>query len=161
MQWSGEGRLGKTGGTQYMSQIVNPVSIFVPVLVVAALTFFAFVRMGLARGAAVKGGQDPNYYRAALGEPEPEATRVAVRHWDNLFELPTLFYAACLTAYVLGSVSGWTLLFAWGFAVARLAQSAVHLTYNNPAHRGIGFSLGTVFLLAFWINIALAVFARL
>ena len=117
--------------------------------------------MATARGAAAKAGQDPGYYRAHLGTPEPESAVAAARHWDNLFELPTQFYAGCLVAYVLDSVSGWTLAFAWGFVVARLIQSAVHMTYNNPMHRGGGFVLAVLFAFALWINIALSVFERL
>ncbi len=139
----------------------NPVTILVPMLVVVALTFVAFVRMATARGAAVKAGQDPSFYRAHLGTPEPEGATAAVRHWDNLFELPTLFYAACITAFVLGAVSGWTLAFAWGWVIARLLQSVVHMTYNNPSHRGGGFILGVLFVTALWINVGLAIFARL
>jgi hypothetical protein len=139
----------------------NQASIFVPVLVVVALTFIAFVKMGAARGAAVKGGQDPNFYRAHLGTPEPEAATAAVRHWDNLFELPTLFYAACITAFVLGAVGLWTLVFAWGWVAARLLQSAVHMTYNNPSHRGGGFILGVLFLAALWINIGMSICGKL
>ena len=140
---------------------VNPVSIFLPALVVVALTFVAFVRMAIMRAAAVKAGQDPAYYRAQLGTPEPEATVAAVRHYGNLLELPVLFYAACLTAYVLGAVNCWTLAFAWAYTAARLVQSAVHMTYNNPSHRGLGFVLGVVSLLALWVNLALAVIARI
>lgn len=138
----------------------NPTLIFLPMLVVVALTFVAFIKMGMARGAAIKGGQDPNYYRAHLGQPEPESVRAIVRHWDNLFELPTLFYAACLTAFVIGTVGKWTLIFAWGFVVARVLQSLIHMTYNNPGHRGGAFMLSVVFLLGLWINLALAIFAR-
>jgi hypothetical protein len=144
-----------------MATAVNPIGIFVPMLVVVALTFVAFIRMAAARGAAVKGGQDPNYYRAHLGTPEPEATVAAVRHYGNLLELPVLFYAACVTAFVLNAVSGWTLAFAWGYVAARVLQSAVHMTYNNPSHRGLGFVLGVLFMLALWINIALSIFGRL
>ncbi|MCB2079262.1 MAG: MAPEG family protein [Novosphingobium sp.] len=144
-----------------MPETVNPVAIFVPVLVIVLLTFIAFIKMGMARGAAVKAGQNPDYYRAALGEPEPEATRAVVRHWDNLFEFPTVFYAACLTAFALDAVSGWTLAFAWAFVAGRVLQSAVHLTYNNPGHRGLGFGLGILSMLAMWINLAMVVFGRL
>lgn len=139
----------------------NPVSILVPMLVVVALTFIAFVKMGAARGAAVKAGQDPNFYRAHIGTPEPEAATAAVRHWDNLFELPTLFYAACITAFALNAVSLWTLVFAWGWVVARLIQSAVHMTYNNPSHRGGGFVLGVLCMAALWINLGLSICGRL
>ncbi|MCT2398380.1 MAPEG family protein [Novosphingobium mangrovi (ex Huang et al. 2023)] len=135
--------------------------IFLPVLTVVALTFVAFVKMAIARGAAVKAGQDPDFYRAHLGAPEPEAATAAARHWDNLFELPTLFYAACITAFVMGAVGLWTLIFAWSFAGARIVQSVVHMTTNNPGPRGLAFSLGAVFVLALWVDIALAVFAAI
>ncbi len=72
-----------------------------------------------------------------------------------------LFYAACLTAFVLGGVGTWTLVFAWGYVAARLLQSAIHLTYNNPAHRGGAFVLGVLFSLALWVNVGLAVCAKL
>lgn len=144
-----------------MFDAANQAAIFVPMLVVVALTFVAFVRMAAARGAAVKAGQDPAYYRAHLGPPEPEATIAAVRHWDNLFELPTLFYTACLTAFVLDAVSGWALAFAWAFVLARLTQSVVHMTYNNPGHRGGAFILGVLSLLGLWVTLAGAIAARL
>ena len=139
----------------------NPVSIFVPVLVIVALTVIAFVRMAAARAAAVKAGQDPNFYKAGLGTPEPEATAVAVRHYGNLLELPTVFYAACLTAFVLGSVTFWSLVFAWGYAVMRILQSVVHLTSNHTGHRGLAFVVGMVFVIALWVNLALVICAKL
>ena len=135
----------------------NQATIFLPMLVVVALTFVAFVRMAAARGAVAK-QTDPNFYRAHLGGSEPESAVVAVRHYHNLLELPTLFYAACLTAFVLGAVSGWVLLWAWCYVAARVLQSAVHMTYNKPVHRGGAFVLGVVFMLALWVTLAMAVF---
>lgn len=144
-----------------MTAIINPVTIFLPMLVVVALTFVAFVRMAVARGAAVKAGQDPAYYRAHIGSPEPEATRAAVRHYGNLLELPTLLYAACLTAFALGEVSQAMLVFAWGFAIARTVQSAIHLTTNTPGHRGLAFVAGVVCLLLLWIDVGWVIFSML
>jgi hypothetical protein len=143
-----------------MFDAANPVTILLPTLVVAALTFFAFIRMAAARGAAAK-TMDPNFYRAQQGGAEPEAAVVAVRHYGNLLELPTLFYPACIALFALNAVSGWALVWAWGYVAARLVQSAVHLSYNNPAHRGLSFVLGLLFVLALWVTLALAVFARL
>jgi len=86
---------------------------------------------------------------------------VAVRHYGNLLELPTIFYPACLLAYVLNAVGCWTLIFAWAYVAGRVVQSAVHMTYNNPAHRGLGFVLGMVAMIALWVNVGMAVFAKL
>ena len=144
-----------------MFNAANPASILVPVLAIVVLTFVGFLKMAAARGAAVKGGHDPKYYKAHLGTPEPEATVAAVRHYGNLFELPTMFYAACLTAYMLPAVSKWTLIFAWAYVAARYVQSAVHMTYNNPTHRGGAFMLGMVCMIALWVNLGMAIVARL
>jgi hypothetical protein len=86
---------------------------------------------------------------------------VAVRHWGNLFELPTLFYAGCLTAYVLQAVSGVLLGFAWAYVAARLVQSAVHLTYNKPTHRGLAFVVGVLCMVGLWVKVGIAVCATL
>jgi hypothetical protein len=143
-----------------MFDTTNQAVIFVPMLVVVALTFVAFVRMAAARGK-VAGQMDPSFYKAQLGGHEPEFAVVAVRHWGNLFELPTLFYTACLTAYVLQAVSCWTLGFAWAWVAARLVQSTIHLTYNNPMHRGLAFVLGVLCMLGLWITLGIAICGKL
>lgn len=144
-----------------MFDATNQAAVFVPMLVIVALTFVAFVRMAQMRGAAVKGGHPADYYKAHLGPPEPEATVAAVRHYGNLFELPTLFYAACLTAYVTGGVGMWTLIFAWAYAAMRVLQSLVHMTSNNTNLRGGAFVLGMLCMLALWVNVGMTVCAKL
>lgn len=139
--------------------MTQPASIFLPVLLLVAITLAGFLKMAIERGRTA-GQQGPDYYRVYLGDPEPEATRAAVRHWDNLFELPTLFYAGCLTAYVLGAVTGAVLACAWIFAIARAIQSTVHLTYNNPNHRGGAFALSFLALMAMWGLLAAVIVAR-
>ncbi len=138
----------------------NDAAILVPMLAVVALTLIAFIRMAMARGAAAK-TMSPDSYRAQLGGHEPEPAVVAVRHYHNLLELPTVFYPACITAFALGAVGMWTLVFAWAYVAARLLQSAIHLSYNNPGHRGGAFVLGVLCVFALWINAALSVFERL
>ncbi len=133
--------------------------IFLPVLLVVAVTFIGFIKMAIERTKAVKGGQNPDFYKVYLGDPEPEKTRAAVRHWDNLFELPTVFYAGCLTAYVLSAVSPTVLVCAWIFAVGRAVQSLVHVTYNNPNHRGGAFTLSFLGLMVMWGALAAHIIA--
>ena len=129
-------------------------AIFLPVIAMVGLTTLAFFRLAVARARAAQSAtSDPSYYRAFLGAPEPEDVVVAVRHYGNLFEAPILVYIGCLSAYVLQAVSIWTLAFAWGYVFARTLQSAIHLTYNNPAHRGLAFALGWLMIIALWATI--------
>ncbi len=143
-----------------MFNAANQASIFVPVLAVAALTFLAFVRMAMARGAVAK-SMDPSFYRAHQGGQEPESAAAATRHYGNLFEMPTLFYTACIIAFVLQAVGMWTLILAWAYVAGRLVQSAVHMTYNNPVHRGMGFVLGVLAMLALWVNVGMSIIGKL
>jgi hypothetical protein len=133
--------------------------IFLPVLLVVAVTFVGFIKMAIERAGAVKQGQNPEFYKVYLGDPEPEKTRAAVRHWDNLFVLPTVFYAGCLAAYVLGAVSTTVLVCAWIFAVGRAVQSFIHLTYNSPNHRGGAFTLSFLGLMVMWGALAAHIIA--
>ncbi len=144
-----------------MFNVANPVTILVPMLVIAALTFVAFVNLAIKRTAAVKAGHPPEYYKAHIGAPEPEATVAAVRHYGNLMELPTLFYPACITAFVLGEVNGWMLIFAWSYVAARVLQSVVHMTSNNTMVRGLFFSIGVAFVIGLWLDVGLVVVGKL
>jgi hypothetical protein len=138
--------------------MINQKLVLLPMLVVVLLTFIGLLRMFVLRAAAAK-VVDPAFYRTYTGGSEPEAAHVAARHWNNLFELPTLFYAACLTAFLLGAVTTFTLVCAWGFVAGRVVQSAVHLTSNIVPLRGAAFVLGALFLFALWGQLALAVLA--
>ena len=144
-----------------MNEATNQASIFLPMLAVVALTFVAFVNMAIKRTTAAKAGHDPSFYKAHQGTPEPESAAVAVRHYGNLMELPTLFYPACITAFVLGTVTGWMLIFAWSYVAARVLQSAVHMTGNNTMLRGLLFVIGMAFMIGLWLDIALVVLARI
>ncbi|QDC39023.1 MULTISPECIES: MAPEG family protein [Sphingobium] len=140
---------------------INQAIIFLPVLAVVFITIIAFARLAATRGRAAKARNDVAYYRAFIGPSEPEYAVVAVRHYANLFEVPVLFYGGCLSAFVLGGVSQWTLVWAWAYVVARAIQSFVHLSYNNPMHRGMPFALGWLFIIALWIDVAIIVAMRL
>ena len=153
------GTEGLVRGEIYMDEIVQA-SVLVPVLVIIALTVFAILRLARARGVhSRERGMD--YYRTHQGPPEPDYVIVAARHYANLFETPMLFYAGAITVYVLNAVTAWVLVFAWGYAVSRVLQSAIHLTYNNPGHRGVAFLASWLFLIALWISNGVAIFRLL
>ncbi|MEZ5743803.1 MAG: MAPEG family protein [Sphingomonadaceae bacterium] len=141
-------------------EMIAQAYIFVPMLAVVVLTFVAFIGMAAARGKAAK-EVEPGFYKAHIGAGEPEYAKAKVRHFNIMFELPVLFYAACITAFVLAEVGPWTVRFAWAFVAFRVVQSVIHLTYNNPAHRGIAFVLSMLAMIALWVNVGMAIFASI
>ena len=144
-----------------MNEAVAQATIFLPLLAVGALSLIALIRMFSLRAAAVRGHAVRfSYYRAFQGTPEPEAVAAAARHYNNLFEAPVLFYVGCIVAFEVSAVTPWMLVFAWGFVIARIAQSVVHLTWNNVNHRAIAFAICWLFIAALWIDVAQAVIAQ-
>jgi hypothetical protein len=136
--------------------------IFLPMLAVVAMTIVGFVRLVVVRFRFIRSRALPlKYYVAFQNGVEPENVAVTVRHYANLFEAPIIFYAACLTIFSLQAVTPSIYFMAWAYAVFRIAQSTIHLSYNNVRHRAYAFLLGWIALGALWVQIAMAVFAKL
>jgi hypothetical protein len=132
--------------------------IFLPMLAVAALTVIGFIRLAYVRVKVSRARVVPlKYYVAFQNGAEPEHVVVAQRHYANLFEAPVLFYAACVTAFALEAVTPTMYFTAWAYAVLRVTQSTIHLTYNNVRHRAYAFLAGWIALAALWAQIASAV----
>jgi hypothetical protein len=125
-------------------------SIFWPMLVQALLTFAIYSLVSYRRISAVKAGvAKPSDYRVPTVEPEPSAT--AARSLINQFELPVLFYAACLVLFVLGAAGPVAVAFAWLFALSRGLHAFIHVTSNRLRYRRPLFIAGVFAALALWI----------
>jgi hypothetical protein len=132
--------------------------IFYPLLVMVALTFVTYVRLVLARTKAVNNKEiSAKYFRLLQGGQQPDQVQALDRNVINLFELPVLFYAACVVAFVTQSVDGLTLALAWVFAASRVGHTVIHTGGNHVMHRLRIFVLGFVALLAMWVVLALRI----
>lgn len=123
------------------------------------LTTFVLIRTFRARVRAVRSGAvRMSYFRAYIGAVEmPDDAQRASRHFSNLFEVPVLFYAACLAAMILRFDSAIFLFLAWAYVVARIAHAFVHLGYNNVMHRIYVYFTSWVVLMAMWVMLVLHV----
>ena len=129
-------------------------SIFWPMLVQALLTFAVYGLVSYRRMSAIKSGTTkPSDYRIPTVEPESSAT--AARSLINQFELPVLFYAACLVLFVLGAANLAAILIAWLFALSRLTHAFVHVTSNRLRYRRPLFIAGFFSVLGMWLLIGL------
>jgi hypothetical protein len=132
-----------------------------PMVAMVLLTFAAGIYMLSKRISAVKQGSvKMSYWRVQCGAEPPEAVLKAGRHYSNLFEMPVLFYAACVTALALDLEGGGLLALAWLFVAARIVHTLIHLGYNNVSHRLAAFMLGNLALLGMW-GLIVAGYARI
>ena len=83
----------------------------------------------------------------------PASVNYPAYNFKNLFELPVLFYALCLTLYVTEMVDAAYVIAAWVFLGFRVLHSVVHCTVNIVILR---FYLYSAAALALWFMLARA-----
>ncbi len=130
-------------------------AIFWPMLLQAGLTYGVYALGSRRRMAAIYAGEaKPGQFKIPGPQNEPERSATAMRNLDNQFQLPVLFYACCLTLFVLNAAGTAAVLLAWGFALSRLAHAYVHVTSNRLKFRRPAFILGFFFQGAMWALLA-------
>ena len=129
---------------------MNQTAIFWPMLTHVALVYAVYALISRRRIAAVKAGsaQSSQFRKNQIEPPESLFVR---NNLTNQFELPVLFYAACLSLFVTGGVSAITVALAWLFALSRIAHTYVHVTSNRIRYRRPIFTLGYFLLAGMWI----------
>jgi len=125
-----------------------------PMFAMVLLTIYVLVRLFRARVKAVAGGiMEPWFYKTYQGDAEPDELIKLSRHFQNIFEAPTLFYIACLAALVTGTTGLPYLILAWVYVLARVIHAHVHTGTNKLRHRINIYFFSWIVLFAMWILI--------
>lgn len=138
---------------------MNPNLIFLPSVTLVFLCYAVLLFLFLSRVAGMK------KHRAGLREladPKREAeiffdARNPSDNFENLFEMPVLFFAAGLVIYVLGRVDMTYLVGAWLYVALRVCHSYVHCTSNRVKYRLRFFAASAAVLLWIWVRIGLQI----
>lgn len=136
--------------------IANP--LLGPLFAMVALTYVVWVTIGVRRTRAVASGATHLSRFAVRGvEGIPPEARQVSDHFQNLFEMPVLFYVAILVALHLGLTGPALPALAWVFVVFRVLHAWIHLGRNEVRFRFYAFVAGSVTLLLMWVVIARSV----
>lgn len=128
-----------------------------PMFAMVLLTAAVLTILFRSRVRAVREGTLPaGFFKTYQGHTEPDYTAKPARHFVNLFETPTLFYAACLAGLALGAGSTAMLALAWTYVVLRTLHAAVHLGSNKLRPRMLVYFTSWLVLLAMWTLLAIA-----
>ena len=129
--------------------------IFYPLLGMVLLTFIVGIKMLLSRIKAIKeDGMNPAFFLLNRGAKQPEYLTKVSHHYENLFELPLLFYVSIILIYATNNVDYLYLILTVSFAVTRYIHAYIHITYNNLLHRRNAFFVGSIILFIIWLRIA-------
>lgn len=141
--------------------IVQFDSLVYPMFAMVILTAATLGRLFAGRLSAVGSGTaDARYFKTYQDGGEPAATAQLSRNFINLFEAPTLFYAACLAAMAVLPPSKVVLALAWLYVASRVIHSWVHTTSNRLNHRIGAYFLSWALLLALWGAVVFQVASR-
>jgi hypothetical protein len=99
---------------------------------------------------ARSGQMDPRYFKTFSQGTPTEAVLKTGRHFTNLFEVPTLFFAAGVTGMVVGVAGVLPLLLAWLFVFSRAVHAWIHIGSNKVIPRMSAFLVGFTCVIALW-----------
>lgn len=88
----------------------------------------------------------------------PEPVNRPSNNLKNLFELPVLFYVACLALLALRQVDATYLALAWSFVALRAVHSAIQCSVNIVRLRFVAYLLSSMVLWLMIGRFALQVF---
>jgi len=127
----------------------NP--IFLPMGVLAFWTFTVLLLIPFQRfRAGFAGKVTADDFKYGESDSVPGHVSIPNRAMMNLLELPVLFYVICLMFFVTNRVDATVLEIAWVYVAFRLAQTLIHITYNNVFHRLTMFSISNFVLVSLW-----------
>jgi hypothetical protein len=137
----------------------DDISILLPMLCLIALTFGVLFRQFFTRVGYMKANkihpqhiQNRDNSRQLLAVVAQPAD-----NFNNLLELPPLFYLAAVLIWLLQLTDDCYLILAWSYVALRYLHSAIHLSYNRVMHRFAVFAVSCLVLLAIWLRLGWAI----
>ncbi|WP_049722830.1 MAPEG family protein [Gilvimarinus polysaccharolyticus] len=122
--------------------------------IVSILTILVGLIAVKARIYSVKNGHIPaGYFKLMQGQDVPEIVTKTTRCFNNLFEIPVLFYIVCTLYIALGIETYVAVVVAWIFAILRCTQAYIHITYNHVKHRMLAFGASVLCVFLLWVNL--------
>jgi hypothetical protein len=129
-----------------------------PMAAMVLLTFVVLIAMFRSRVRAVKAGEaSTGYYKTYQEGGEPRETAQLSRQLANLFESPTLYYAACIAGMVIGSNSTVLVALAWAYVALRIVHALIHTGRNKLQPRIRAYFTSWLVILAMWGTIVVGV----
>jgi hypothetical protein len=128
-----------------LATVLSP--LFVQVILTFALLFWA----GKLRSGDLNAGTIKPEDIALRELNWPIQTAKVSNAYSNQTELPTLFYALTILAYITHHAGVLFVLLAWLFVILRLIHAYVHVTSNAAYRRGMMFGFGSTVLAIMWV----------
>lgn len=126
-----------------------------PLYAQVILTGVVFIVMVIVRNyALIRNIAPSSYYVAYRGDIPRDWVERPARAFNNLMQLPTLFYVACLLTLQLGRVDAAQVSLAWLFVAARALHVVIYIGWNHVPSRFTAYLMGAFALATMWLHLA-------
>ena len=133
-------------------------ALLLPMLGMVFLTFGVMIWMLKLRYQAVrKDGLNPRYFELYRGAKIPDYLAKVTQNYENLLEMPLLFYVAIILLMTLKIIDPFYIFLAWSFFLLRLLHSYIHTTSNKLKNRKNIFIASTLVLMILWLRILISI----
>ncbi len=123
-----------------------------PLFTLVLLTFSIGFLSFKTRVKAVKNKQiSPSYFQHNRGKAPEQMLRYN-DNYQNLFELPILFYVLIGLLLITQNSSIGLIIGSWLFVFTRIIHSYIHIKTNHIPHRLKAFLSGSIILFIMWIS---------
>jgi len=128
--------------------------IFMPIFGQVALTLMVWVWLYVTRLSTMhKKKMDPEILREESGYVHLKEVVNPSDNFENLFEMPVLFFALGGFAILSGKTDPILGFGMWGFVWLRAIHSIIHCTYNRITHRFAAYFFSSLILWGLWIRL--------
>ena len=129
-----------------------------PISIMVFLNLFLIFRLIYMAVSYIK-NEDINLGQFRIYEGDfPDKLWSARQQYQNMFEIPILFYLLCSLNIIFNNYSQFDIILSWGFVLSRVIHFFIRLKNKkdiNIIPRTIVFVLGLLFLSIGWINFLL------
>ena len=126
-----------------------------PIFIIVFLNLFLIFRL-LYMATMYTINKDVRLSQFRIYEGEfPDRLRSSRQHYQNMFEIPILFYLLCSLNIFFNNYTRLDLILAWGFVIFRIIHFFIRIQNQkdiNVIPRTLVFIISLIFLTVGWIN---------
>lgn len=128
-----------------------------PMIAMFALTAAVWLLMVISRnGAVLLGAASVSYFRDYKTEPPSEWIERPARTFNNLMQVPTLFYVVILLMIAFRDVDASQLSLAWMYVASRAIHAGIYILFNYVPFRFAVYAVSCITLAIMWARFALS-----
>lgn len=109
---------------------------------------------GLRNAMVMLGRVSMRYYHSYANDAPAEWIERPARTFNNLMQVPLVFYAVCLIAMALDRVDTVQVSLAWMFVVLRVVHALIMLAWNFVPYRFAAYNAAMIALVALALRVA-------